>query len=81
MVAYTDWNPTKIGVIEMQYKPLNQMVRFEKAKILANKIIVKALQSDRGDIVRAMNAQLIALTKNKPRHSCPSGDQKLSDEW
>ena len=65
----------------MQYKPLNRMVRFEKTKILTNKIIVKASQSDRGDIVRAMNAQLIALTKNSVRRSGPSGDQKLSDEW
>ena len=80
MAAYAVWNPTKIGVIEMQYKPLNQMARFEKTKILSNKIIVKALKSDRGYLVRAMNAQLIALTKNSARRSGPSGDQKLSDE-
>ena len=49
MAAYAVWNPTKIGVIEMQYKPLNQMVRFEKAKILANKLIVKGSWDDSED--------------------------------
>ena len=39
----------------MQYKPLKQSDRIEKAIILTNKIIVKALQSNRGDSIRAMN--------------------------
>ena len=39
----------------MHYNPLSQMARIEKSDLLTNRIIVKALQSDRGDIIRAMN--------------------------
>ena len=39
----------------MQYNPLSSIDRIEKTNILTNRIIVKALQSDRGDIIRAMN--------------------------
>ena len=39
----------------MHYNPLNQMARIEKSNALTNKIIVKSLKSNRGDIVRAMN--------------------------
>ena len=39
----------------MHYNPLNQMSRIEKSNLLTNRIIVNALQSDRGDIIRAMN--------------------------
>ena len=39
----------------MYFNPLSQSDRFEKAKILAKRIIVNALQSERGDIIRAMN--------------------------
>ena len=37
------------------YNPLRQIDRFEKSNRLTNRIIVKALQSNRGDIIRAMN--------------------------
>ena len=40
----------------MKYNPLSTIDSIERSKLLANKIIVKALQSNRGDIVRAMNA-------------------------
>ena len=38
----------------MKYEPLSHNSRVEKAIILTNKIIVKSLQSDRGDIIRVM---------------------------
>ena len=40
----------------MHYNALSQTVRFEKTKILADRIIANALQSERGDVIRAMNA-------------------------
>ena len=40
----------------MHYDPLSPTARIEKANILAERIIVNALQSERGDIIRAMNA-------------------------
>ena len=39
----------------MQYEPLSHTSRVEKAIVLTNRIIVKALQSDRGDSIRVMN--------------------------
>ena len=39
----------------MRYNPLSHADRIEKTNILTNRIFVKALQSDRGDIIRAMN--------------------------
>ena len=48
----------------MQYKPLSQSDRIEKAIILTNKIIVKALQSDRGDIIRVMNDADLKMMKD-----------------
>ena len=39
----------------MQYEALSHTDRVEKSIILTNRIIVKALQSDRGDIIRVMN--------------------------
>ena len=39
----------------MQYEPLSATDRIEKTNILTNRIIVKALQSERGDSIRAMN--------------------------
>ena len=39
----------------MHYKPLSTVDRIEKASLLTNKIIVKALKSNRGDSIRAMN--------------------------
>ena len=38
----------------MKYEPLSHNSRVEKSIILTNRIIVKALQSDRGDIIRVM---------------------------
>ena len=40
----------------MHFNPLSHADRIEKTNILTNRIIVKALKSDRGDIIRAMNA-------------------------
>ena len=40
---------------QMKYNPLSDTDRIEKSNLLANKIIVKSLQSNRGDIIRAMN--------------------------
>ena len=40
---------------KMQYEPLSHTSRVEKAIVLTNRIIVKALQSDRGDSIRVMN--------------------------
>lgn len=40
----------------MHYNPLRQLERIEKSNFLTNRIIVKALESDRGDVIRAMNA-------------------------
>ena len=40
----------------MQYNPLSQIDRIEKSNLLTNRIIVKALKSNRGDSIRAMNA-------------------------
>ena len=39
----------------MHYNALKQLDRVEKSNLLTNRIIVKALESDRGDIIRAMN--------------------------
>ena len=39
----------------MNYNPVSSIDRIEKSNILANRIIVKSLQSNRGDIIRAMN--------------------------
>ena len=39
----------------MQFNPLSHNDRVEKSIVLTNRIIVKALQSDRGDIIRVMN--------------------------
>lgn len=39
----------------MHYNALRQLDRVEKSNFLAHRIIVKALQSDRGDVIRAMN--------------------------
>ena len=39
----------------MHYNALRQLDRIEKSNFLTNRIIVKALQSDRGDIIRVMN--------------------------
>jgi hypothetical protein len=39
----------------MHYNALKQLDRIEKSNLLTNRIIVKALQSDRGDVIRAMN--------------------------
>ena len=39
----------------MHYNPLSSIDRIEKTNILTNRIIVKALQSERGDSIRAMN--------------------------
>jgi hypothetical protein len=39
----------------MQYEALSHTDRVEKSIILTNRLIVKALQSDRGDIIRVMN--------------------------
>ena len=39
----------------MHYNPLSTVDRIEKASLLTNKIIVKALKSNRGDNIRAMN--------------------------
>ena len=38
----------------MKYNPLSTVDRIEKASLLTNKIIVKALKSNRGDIIRVM---------------------------
>ena len=49
----------------MQYNPLSQIDRIEKSNLLTNKIIVKALKSNRGDIIRAMNvADLQKMVKS-----------------
>ena len=63
MAAYADWNQNKIGMNEMIFYALNQMANLEKANILANRIIVNALQSERGDIIRAMNAADLEMMK------------------
>jgi hypothetical protein len=39
----------------MHYNPLSPIDRIEKSHILTNRIIVKALQSERGDLIREMN--------------------------
>ena len=39
----------------MQFNPLSHIEIIGRTNILTNRIIVKALQSDRGDIIRAMN--------------------------
>ena len=39
----------------MKYNPLSDTDRIERSNLLANRIIVKALNSNRGDIIRAMN--------------------------
>ena len=39
----------------MKYEPLSHTDRVEKAIVLTNRMIVKALQSDRGDVIRVMN--------------------------
>jgi hypothetical protein len=38
----------------MHYNALRQLDRIEKSNLLTNRIIVNALESDRGDIIRAM---------------------------
>ena len=49
----------------MKYNPLSQIDRIEKSNLLTNKIIVKALKSNRGDIIRAMNvADLQKMVKS-----------------
>ena len=40
----------------MQYNLLSTIDRIEKSNLLTNRIIVKALKSNRGDSIRAMNA-------------------------
>ena len=40
----------------MQYNPLSTIDRIEKSNLLTNRIIVKALKSNRGVSIRAMNA-------------------------
>ena len=40
----------------MQYNPLSTIDRIEKSNLLTNRMIVKALKSNRGDSIRAMNA-------------------------
>ena len=47
----------------MRYNPLNLGECIEKTGILTNRIIVKALQSDRGDIIRAMNVADLKMMK------------------
>ena len=39
----------------MHYNPLSSIDRIEKSNVLTSRLIVKALQSDRGDIIRVMN--------------------------
>ena len=39
----------------MHYNPSSPVDRIEKSRILANRIMVKALQSERGDLIRVMN--------------------------
>jgi hypothetical protein len=45
----------KIGAPKMLYNPLNLIERIEKTNILTNSIIVKSLQSNRGDKIRTLN--------------------------
>ena len=47
----------------MHYNALRQLARIEKSNLLANSIIVKALESDRGDIIRAMNVADLKMMK------------------
>lgn len=47
----------------MDYNPLSTIDRIEKANMLTDRIIVKALQSDRGDIIRAMSIADLKLMR------------------
>ena len=60
---------------EMEFESLSGIDRVEKANILANRIIVNALQSERGDIIRAMNVSDLEKMINAVFHAV---DNKLT---
>ena len=47
----------------MHYDPLSSIDRIERTNLLANMIIDKALQSERGDIIRLMNGADLKMMK------------------
>ena len=47
----------------MHYNRLSSIERIEKSISLANRIIVKSLQSNRGDIIRVMNVADLKMMK------------------
>ena len=68
----------------MHYNPLNQIARIERSNLLANRVIVKALKSKRGDIVRAMN--VVDLKKMMQSvflavHNILAADAKLAYDY
>ena len=47
--------PMELGSHVMQYEPVSVADRLEKADILTNNAIIDALQSEQGDVIRAMS--------------------------
>ena len=68
----------------MHYNPLNQIARIERSNLLANRVIVKALKSKRGDSIRAMN--VVDLKKMMQSvflavHNILAADAKLAYDY